>query len=161
MLVVSDTSPISNLLLINQLELLQLLFEEVIVPTAVDVEIRQLAKIGEDITAYESSEWIIVRQPSSPVLVRQLRDSLDEGEAEAIVLAKELGSSLLLLDERRGTQIARSKGLTTIGLLGVLSKAKSKGLIEKVKPLLDSLEQRAGFWIGQNLRTIFLKDHDE
>lgn len=161
MLVVSDTSPISNLLLINQLELLQLLFEEVIVPTAVDVEIRQLANIGEDITAYESSKWIIVRQPSSPILVRQLRDSLDEGEAEAIVLAKELGSSLLLLDERRGTQIARSEGLTTIGLLGVLSKAKSKGLIEKVKPLLDNLEQRAGFWIGQNLRSNFLKDHDE
>lgn len=161
MRVVSDTSPISNLLLIGQLDLLRLLFEVVIVPPAVDFEIRRLSIIGEDISAYEQSSWIVVRRPSSPVLVSQLRDSLDEGESEAIVLAKELGCDFLLIDERRGTQIARSNGLATIGLLGVLFQAKSKEMIAKVKPLLDDLEQTAGFWLGQKLRTSFLKDHGE
>jgi len=161
MLVVSDTSPIANLVLINQLGLLEILFGEIIVPPAVDFEIRQLNTLGEDISAYESSSWIIVQNPSSLNLVLQLRDSLDQGESEAIILAKELGCDLLLLDERRGTQIARSNGLATIGLLGVLSMAKSSKHIKMVGPLLDELERKAGFWLGQKLRNSFLSDHGE
>jgi len=120
-----------------------------------------LNTFGEDISAYESSSWIIVQNPSSLNLVLQLRDSLDQGESEAIILAKELGCDLLLLDERRGTQIARSNGLATIGLLGVLSMAKSSKHIKMVGPLLDELERKAGFWLGQKLRNSFLSDHGE
>lgn len=161
MLVISDTSPISNLLLVKQLELLQSLFGEVVVPPVVDAEVRRLKDLGEDTSAYEQSTWIKVQSPSSASWVEHFLLSLDEGESEAIALAKEIHCDLLLIDERRGTHIARSQGLQTIGLLGVLSKAKEKGLIKSVGSLLEDLESLAGFWVGAKLKAEFLSDHNE
>ncbi len=86
---------------------------------------------------------------------------IDEGESEAIVLAIEMGADYLLIDERIGTNKAREKGLETIGLLGVLIKAKEKGIIEKVETILDDLMNKAGFWIGEKLKERVLKEVNE
>jgi predicted nucleic acid-binding protein len=83
--------------------------------------------------------------------VQELREELDPGEAEAIVLALECGADLLLVDERRGRRMATAAGLTVTGLLGVVAKAKRAGLIELAKPVLDELIQIARFWIGPDL----------
>ena len=161
MLVVSDTSPIANLLLANHLDLLRDLFEQVVVPPKVDAEIRRLAELGEDISVYEASLWIKIAVPSSSAQVARFSESLDAGESEAIALALELRCDFLLIDERKGTQIARAEGLQTIGLLGVLAKAKQKRLIRAVKPLLDHMEEVAGFWLGRKLKEDFLRDVGE
>jgi predicted nucleic acid-binding protein len=42
-------------------------------------------------------------------------------------------------------------GLRTIGLLGVLLRAKSAGLLPSVRPLLDALQRDAGFWVSATL----------
>jgi uncharacterized protein len=67
----------------------------------------------------------------------------------------------LLIDERLGTKVAQSKGLQTIGLLGVLLKAKQKGLIPLLKPLLTDLREVAGFWLGTNLELRVLAECGE
>jgi predicted nucleic acid-binding protein len=58
MIVVSDTSPISNLLQIGQLRLLKSLFEEVIIPSSVDNEVNNLINFGIDLTECKSAQWI-------------------------------------------------------------------------------------------------------
>src|SRR5438045_271943 len=85
--------------------------------------------------------------------VRKLRENLESGEAEAIVLAIERRADILLVDERRGRRIAAAAGLKATGLLGVLAGAKQAGLIDLVKPVLDELIQTARFWIGPDLYT--------
>lgn len=47
MIIISDTSPVSNLILIQRLDILQKLFTEIIIPTAVDTEIRALKQFGK------------------------------------------------------------------------------------------------------------------
>ena len=118
MIVISDTSPISNLLLIQRLDILQSVFTEVIVPTAVDREIQALKKFGKDIGRYQTAKWITVSEPSDLEKLKTLRTILDEGEAQAIALAIELKCELLLMDERLGTTVARDEGLQTVGLAG-------------------------------------------
>lgn len=76
---------------------------------------------------------------------------LDKGEAESLALAVELGADLVIIDERRGSQVASRLGLTRIGILGVLLVAKNRGLITAIRPILDSLRQQAGFWIAEDL----------
>ena len=81
---------------------------------------------------------------------------LDEGESEAIALALEIRCNLILMDERLGTKIARTEGLSTIGLIGVLLLAKQKNIIPALK-----LKSKAGFWLGASLLEQVLHDAGE
>ncbi len=161
MIIVSDTSPISNLILIDQLDILRKLFTDVIIPPAVDKEIKALKELGKDIHAYESAEWIKVSKPIDLYKVNALQTRLDKGEAEAIALALELKCDLLLMDERIGTQIAREQGLLTVGLVGVLIKAKEQNIIDAIGPILTELKTTAGFWLGENLERKIKEELDE
>lgn len=93
--------------------------------------------------------------------MRQLCAQLDRGEAEAIVLALERRADVLLVDERRGRRVTAAFGLRVIGLLGMLAEAKRIGLIERVKPVLNDLIGRAGFWIGADLHAKVLAELGE
>lgn len=99
----------------------------------------------------QTLEWIETQKIANKMLVALLQIEVDAGEAEAIALAVELKADLLLLDERRGRTIASRLGLKFIGLLGVIIEAKHRGLVSTVKPILDSLIAKAGFWITGDL----------
>ncbi len=161
MIIVSDTSPVSNLILVGRLSLLQRLFGTVIVPPAVDAEIKALGNLGKDISEYEISKWIKLQTPADDERVSLLKLKLDAGEAEAISLAVEIGCELLLIDERLGTKVAIDQGLKTLGLVGVLIRAKREGLIPEVGSILHDLEVVAGFWIGDRLKHRVLEQVDE
>lgn len=156
MVIISDTSPIANLILIDRLEILRLVFKQVIIPPTVDKEIRALKQFEVDLQTYFSSDWIMVKKPSNDFEVATLKKQLDAGESEAIALAKELHANYLVIDERIGTKKANEMGLQTIGLLGVIVKAKEENYISKVKPILIEL-RAAGFWISDKLVGIILK----
>lgn len=153
MIIVSDTSPVSNLILIERLDILQKLFAEIIIPPAADAEIRALKKFSIDLNQYENAEWIKVTAPINLPKVRTLQIKLDEGEAQAIALALEIECDLLLMDERLGTIIARQEGLQTVGSVGVLIKAKQKKIITEAREILSELKTTAGFWLGDKLET--------
>lgn len=131
------------------------------IPSAVDFEIRQLSKFSIALDEYQNSYWIRIGKPSDVNRVNELREEIDEGESEAIALAEELGAEYLLIDERLGTNKARENGLKTIGLLGVLVKAKEMTLIEKVEPIVKSLTDVAGFWVSKQLMERLLKQVNE
>jgi predicted nucleic acid-binding protein len=150
LLIVSDTSPLLNLLAIEQLELLRDLYGSIVIPPAVFAELRAN---GMRLAA----DWIDVIEPANRSAVDSLRTELDAGESEAIVLAQQLQASLLLIDERLGRRVATRLGLNITGLLGVLAEGKKRGLIASCAPLLDGMIARAGFWIGVRLRSDFLK----
>jgi uncharacterized protein len=124
-------------------------------------EVRALKTLGNEIGSYESAEWIRVSDPRDRERVKDLMLKLDEGEAEAISLALELNCDLLLMDERIGTKVARDEGLATVGLVGVLIKAKREKVINEVGPLLHELRIRAGFWIGNDLERRVLRELGE
>ncbi|MGA2268032.1 MAG: DUF3368 domain-containing protein [Bryobacteraceae bacterium] len=161
MIVVSDTSPILNLARIGRLELLASLYQQVLIPPAVSAELAFSRDDVFPITDVASIPWLMIGTPRDQDRVQELRDKLDAGEAEAIVLAVERQAELLLVDERRGRRTAEALGLRTTGLLGVLAEAKRAGLIELAKPVLDELIQNARFWIGPDLYREVLAKLDE
>ncbi|MBC7969450.1 MAG: DUF3368 domain-containing protein [Verrucomicrobia bacterium] len=150
MIVVSDTSPISNLAAIGQLSLLQQLYSEVIIPTAVHQELLNSGSEDPAVLAVQTLDWIQVRSVTNAALLQPLQAILDPGEAEAIALAIELNANRVLMDERRGRQQAMQAGLKVTGLLGILLAAKQQGLLATIQPLLNALIAN-GFWIRDEL----------
>ncbi len=151
MIVVSDTSPISNFLLINRIQLLPDLYKEVLIPTGVAEELRRLEAARDRVSELLQSDWITVQTVADRTLYEELRLRLDYGESEAIALAIELQADLLLIDETKGRRVAKSYGLSITGLLGVLLEAKAKGLIPSVQALMDQLIEVARFYIHPTL----------
>ena len=151
MIVVSDTSPVLNLARIDRLQFLPLLFHQALIPSAVYGELTDSKSDLPPAIELDSMQWLIVAAAADQKRVQKLREDLDAGEAEAIVLAIERGADLLLVDERRGRRTAAAAGLTVTGLLGVVARAKHAGLIDLAKPVLDELIQTARFWIGPDL----------
>ena len=138
MMVISDTSCIGYLIIIDKLLLLKENFSKIIIPETVHKEILQLSS-KYNLDKYLKSEWITSMTITNYKLYKELLNKVDEGESEAIVLSQEIHADLLLIDERKGTQLARSLGIKTLGLLGVLLLSKEKQIIPLVKPLLDEL----------------------
>jgi len=124
--VVSDTSPLNYLILIEADGLLPRLFSEVLIPPLVAEELtRSHAPERVRVWLEASPPWLHIKSPSLPP--RSL--NLDAGETQAILLAQELGILSLLIDERKGFYVAESLGLEPIGLLGILELSASKGWI--------------------------------
>jgi predicted nucleic acid-binding protein len=122
LIVVSDTSPVLNLARIGRLELLPLLYNQVLIPPAVYEDLTRSKRDLPPAIDLASAVWLIVAAAKDQNQVQELRQELDLGEAEAIVLAIKRGADVLLMDERRGRRTAAAAGLTVTGLLGVVAK---------------------------------------
>jgi len=152
--IVSNTTPIISLLKLNRLELLQQLYKQIYIPSAVYKEIETGKAKGyyKDLTRVD---WINIIETQDKQAVKYFLD-LDAGEAEAIVLATELKADLIILDEKLGRFHAKHADLKVTGTIGILIKAKSEGLLEKLKPLLDELTDKE-VWISEKLKSEILK----
>lgn len=150
MIIVSDTTPFSNLLQIGELELLSKLYQQIIIPTTVFSELKILERRGFSIQDGITVGWIIIQAPQSYDLVNELLATLDPGESEAIALAIELQADYLLMDEKEGRQEARTRSIPIIGTLGILLAAKKEGLITNVQSKMDAL-RRINYWISEEL----------
>ncbi len=151
MIVVSDTSSLCNLALINHLSLLKQLYQRVIIPPVVADELA----VAPDsrITHILSQQWIQIQSLNDSSLAEQLQrtQGLDPGESYSIGLAVELKADSLLIDERLGRREAKKLGIPIIGILGILIRAKHSQLIEEVKPVMNSLIRDANFRVSSQL----------
>lgn len=139
MIVVSNTTPLSELAKVGKMYLLRDVFERIIIP----VEVYDEVTTGNHpaVRQVQSANWIEVRLVSNPeaVVSLQMETGLDLGESAAIALAEELKAQRILIDELAGRVVAKTRNLSVTGTVGVLLIAKQQGLISKVQPILDEL----------------------
>lgn len=138
MIVVSDTSPINYLVLIEFGDLLPKLFDRILIPEAVQREL-QADGTPEQVRQFIAAtpDWLEVR--SAPEIPATLLH-LDSGEREAIALALAVGAESVLVDERKGRHAAGEHGLRAYGTLGVVGIAAERKLVE-LEDAIDRLEK--------------------
>lgn len=150
--VVSDAGPLIALARVGRIGLLRRLYRRVWIPPAVHTELavssgrpgaRELAHAVED-------GWIAIRADVDRDMVSKLARLLGRGEAEAIALAARESVRFLLIDESRGRRVARTQGVSAVGVAGVLLVAKSRGMLPAVAPVLGDME-RAGYHLSSRL----------
>jgi predicted nucleic acid-binding protein len=156
---VSNTSPISNLALIGRLDLLQEQFGKILIPRAVERELKALSnsQAKAAIAAALSQGWLEVRAVGALPLSSLLQVRLHEGESEAIALAVEVSAPWTLLDEREARAAALRMNLKITGVLGVLLRARRKGQIMSLRSEMEQLRREAHFFIAPDLEQHLLQ----
>ena len=154
MIVISDTTPINHLILVNKIFVLPELLGKVIIPTAVfqELQAENTPKMVKEFVE-NLPGWLEIRQP--PFLFDEDLDTLDAGEREAIVLAEELDADILLMDERSGREVALRRNLPVVGTLGILERAAEKGLLDFAETLQKL--KATGFFVAPALEKDFLE----
>jgi len=148
-LLIADAGPVIALLGIQQLGLLSQLFDRVVLTATVRAEILHplpsFMEVVPDPKDTSTHTWGRV---------------IDIGEQTAIALAIEHPKAELLIDDLAGRREAASRGILLLGTLGLLRRAKLRGLLTKVRPSTDGLIGN-GLWISPILYEQFLKSCSE
>lgn len=143
MIVISDTTPILSLLKAGRLELLEMLYQTVIVPKAVLDELTDNAVYKDEREEIINCSFLSVEKVSNKDSVDILRSvtGLDAGESEALVLYREKKADVLLIDEHKGRGVAKKMSVEHIGTVGILMLAFDEGIItaEETKGILEKL----------------------
>jgi len=148
--VICNSTPLISLSSIGKLHLLNDLFGEIIIP---DKVFNEVVIAGSD--KYGSSDikeciWIKVTKTSDNILKSYLMQTLDEGEAEVIVLADELKADLIIIDERLARNYVEKANMKLIGTLGILAKSKLEGYIPCARNLIREMLSK-GIWFNKAL----------
>ena len=148
--VIVNSTPLIALCKVNQLELLKELYAEITIPEAVFQEVTA-KNDGVKRKLLENGAWIHVQAVSDTSDRRMYKAKLHDGEVEVMILAQEIKADLVIIDDNAARKTAVYLGLPLTGTIGVLLRAKTEGLISKVMPIVDSMEQN-GLYYGQQLR---------
>jgi hypothetical protein len=161
MIVVANTTPLIGLATIQRFDLLQQLFGEIHIAQAVyDEAVVRGREEGGAKREVSTATWIKTVRVQDRLAVDVLLDEMDLGEAETIVLAREIGADWVLMDEKRGRRKLTELGTKKIGTLGILLKAKQTGLLTAIRPDIEQLRQK-GFGISQDVIDSVLRHANE
>jgi predicted nucleic acid-binding protein len=157
--IVCNSGPLIALGILDKLDLLQSLFDEVLVPDAVQKEIVQGGVKLAGLESFQRAQWIRIVAPiQHDVLLAAL---LDTGEAAVITLAREQGIPVVLIDERKARKVARDVyGLQPVGTARILIEAKKKTLLPEIGSSLEAL-RREGYWIHEDIVRAALREAGE
>ena len=155
-MIVSDTGPLAVLFKARLLFILKEVYGEVLVPGAVK---RELKRKPDGVILFRDNPWIRTAEVTNVELVKALMLVVDYGEAEAIALALQSGSRILI-DERKGRNAAMKLGLEIRGTLGLFVEAKKKNVIKSVNECIDKLLE-VGYYLDTQLIDGVLRKADE
>ena len=147
--IISDTSCLIILTNIGELDLLHKLYGEVV--TTFDIA----TEYGEALP-----EWVEIASVKDKYRQQLLEMQIDKGESSAIALALERPNSTLILDDYKARKIADRLGISFTGTIGVIIKAKLKGIIPTIKPFLEKIKQ-TNFRLSVDIELQALKEADE
>jgi predicted nucleic acid-binding protein len=159
-IVVADTSVLLNLCRVEQIDLLPLLFSDIVIPPEVAAEFAKLAATTPRFRGLTLPTWIRQQTPTGHVHLPS-KYALHAGEIAAISLAVQINADAILIDERSGFAAAQHLGLKTIGILGILLESKASGRLPLVRPIIERLEREGRFWIDEPLRRRVLQTAGE
>ena len=128
--IISDTSCFIVLANIGELDLLQKVYGKIITTIEVATE------YGEPLP-----DWVEVEKVNDNYKQQLLEMQVDRGEASALALALEMPDSTVILDDYRGRKVAEKLKINYTGTIGVIVKAKIKGIISSIKPLLAKIKE--------------------
>lgn len=140
--IVLNTSPIITLVAaLGNLNVLQVVYRQVLVPFEVCQEILAGGSTGFAVAEFEATSWL-QKWPTPLEISPILLNSIDQGEADVIQLALNENIQTVCIDEAVGRRIARLSGLSLTGSIGILLRAKREGYPVSMQQAIQSMRNR-------------------
>jgi uncharacterized protein len=139
-----DTSILLYLARVDQIALLPALFDSVVVPSQVVLELDMGRLLQASIVDPRHFDWISLVNVPADDIASLPPNRLGAGERSVIAYARRHGRCIAGLDDRLARLLAEQLGLEVAGIVGLLLKGKQAGLLPLIKPVLDQL-LAAGF----------------
>lgn len=158
--VIVNSTPLIALCHVNQLDILQRLYGEIIIPQAVYKEISAKPDSICKKQVEASLDWIHVESIENELAKTMYKTQLHEGEVEVMILAKETDADIVIIDDANAKKHAKYLGLSVTGTLGVLIKAKNQGLIFELKPILEKMVEN-NIYLSDKLIRLCLQQVNE
>lgn len=105
-------------------------------------------------------DWVVIESVNDKHSQKILETQVDKGEASALALAIETSDSTIIVNDYRARKVAEKLGINYTGTIGVIIKAKLKGIILSIKPLLAKIRQTE-FRITDEIEQQALKEASE
>jgi len=143
--IIVNSTPLIALAKANKLEILKGMYGHIIIPEAVYKEVTE----KDDVAAQRieaAREWIEVCKVDPNMDRRMYKAKLHDGEVEVMLLAQEIGADAVIIDDGAARKTAEYLELPLTGTLGVMIKAKQRGLLEAVMPVVQQMEQNGIFF---------------
>lgn len=157
--IVADAGPLISFARAGQLPLLQQIVKRLLIPEAVYHEVVTEGAHRPPAADVEAGLWVLTHRLGADSTPAGLPPALGRGEKEAIALSQERAAPLLA-DDPVARREARARGVPLISTLDVLDEAKSRHLIEAVRPVLDQFI-RTGFRLKRTLYDTKLREAGE
>ena len=145
---VVNASPVIVLAKAGRLAILEEPGVDVIVPEAVAREILA-GPVSDPARLVIQAGWG-KRLVAGTIPDEVLEWSLGPGESSVIAGVLQAGSGVAVLDDAEARSCARALGVSVIGTLGLVLRAKRKGLIESAAQAISSL-RRAGLFLEDKI----------
>jgi hypothetical protein len=147
--VIADTSCLILLDKIDELDILNALFEEVYITETIAKE------FGKKLP-----QWINIENLRDQNYKQALEIEIDEGEASALALYFDLPNAILILDDYKARKTAEKLNMKYTGTFGILLRAKKMGVINELKPITDKIKA-TNFRFSDKLFFLLLKKAGE
>lgn len=151
--VIADAGVLISLIHIGQLDIIENVFGDFYIAKAVWDELHNYDNPNFEFSILKNIESKVKEIKSK----NHLSLIMDYGESESVILYEELNADYLLIDDNKARLIAESININCIGALGLLIKAKQKGLLTELKPLFEKLLFFGRFFSKKLLNDILVK----
>jgi len=156
-LVIADTGALISLGLVGQIDLIEKVFGDYYIANAV----------WEELQNYENPEFeknILFHLEKRVVKIKSrnhLSVIMDYGESESVILYEELNADYLIIDDNKARIIAESLDINCIGSIGLLVKAKQKGLVNNLRSIFEKWLESERHFSKKLLNKILVQTGEE
>jgi uncharacterized protein len=148
---VIDSSSLINLAHLGLAEELKMFFQAVLVPAAVQKEVNRKQRFRYRLNKLYRSGLYRKCSIAQELDVTLLLPSLDSGEAEALIQARDTHSTFLVADERRARKIGEDMGLKPLGTMRILARLHLLALAREPRMLARKLRRDVRFRVSDEV----------
>ncbi|MDP2890213.1 MAG: DUF3368 domain-containing protein [Bacteroidota bacterium] len=156
-IVIADTGALISLGIVGHIDLIEKVFGDFYIANAVweELQVYENPEFEKNFLFYLEKRVVKIKSRNHLSVI------MDYGESESVILYEELNADYLIIDDNKARMIAESLDVNCIGSIGLLIKAKQKGLVNDLKSIFEKWLENERYFSKRLLNKVLLQTGEE